>query len=119
MPPAPPAWQLTLARLDGALPFLSEALKQGLALASLRRLWRTHVRDYPFENAGPEHDPGLEAAELMRSWFAAERRDFLSWLIRRAPPPLAAAAYLALQAKGERESFSESYACDARSLISS
>lgn len=79
MAPSPPPWQLALARLEGALPFLGAEVGQGLALASLRRLWRVHVRDFPQENQGPEHNPGLEAAELTRSWYANERRDFLSW----------------------------------------
>lgn len=70
---APPPWQLALARLEGALPFLSAQVADGLALASLRRLWRVHVRDFPQENQGPEHNPGLEAAELARSWYTAER----------------------------------------------
>lgn len=109
MAPAPPPWQLALARIEGALPFLSAEVAQGLALASLRRLWRVHVRDYAFENLGPSHDPGLEAAELMRSWYAGERRDFLSWIGRRGPPPLARAARLALAAKGATESFASAY----------
>lgn len=102
---APPPWQLALARLEGALPFLGAEVGHGLALASLRRLWRVHVRDFPHENQGPEHNPGPEAAELTRSWYAAERRDFLSWIGRRGPPPLARAARLALAAKGATESF--------------
>jgi hypothetical protein len=102
---APPPWQLALARLEGALPFLSAEVSDGLALASLRRMWRVHVRDFPQENQGPEHNPGLEAAELARSWYASERRDFLSWTGRRGPPPLARAARLALAAKGATESF--------------
>lgn len=107
---APPPWQLALARLEGALPFLSAEVSDGLALASLRRMWRVHVRDFPQENQGPEHNPGLEAAELARSWYASERRDFLSWTGRRGPPPLARAARLALAAKGATESFAS---CDA------
>lgn len=70
---APAPWQLTLARIEGALPFISPELSQCLALASLRRLWRVHVRDYPFDNLGIEHNPGLEADELMRSWYSEER----------------------------------------------
>lgn len=42
----PPPWQLALARVEGALPFLTAEVADGLALASLRRLWRVHVRDY-------------------------------------------------------------------------
>jgi len=102
---SPPPWQLALARLEGALPFLGAEVAEGLALASLRRLWRVHVRDFPQENQGPEHNPGREAAELTRSWYASERRDFLSWIARRGPPPLARAARLALAAKGETESY--------------
>lgn len=67
---APTPWQLTLARIEGALPFISPALAECLALASLRRLWRVHVRDYPFDNLGIEHNPGLEASELVRSWYS-------------------------------------------------
>lgn len=113
---APAPWQLALARLEGALPFLSAEVADGLARASLRRLWRVHVRDFPQENQGPEHNPGLEAAELTRSWSAAERQDFLSWIGRRAPPPLARAARLALAAKDARESFSSTFAAADRAL---
>lgn len=110
VPASPAPWQLTLARIDGALPFVSPQLGQTLALASLRRLWRIHVRDFSFENAGLEHNPGLDADELVRSWYAAERRDFLSWIVRRAPPALAAAARMALAAKNSIESFSSDFA---------
>ena len=106
-PPAP--WQLALARIEGALPFLSDAIAQALAQRSLRRLWTVHIRDYPFENIGLEHNPGLETAELMRSWHASERHQFLSWVSRRGPPPLARAAVTALAAKGLSESFSGAY----------
>lgn len=68
-----------------------------------------HVRDFPQENQGPEHNPGLEAAELTGSWYAGERRDFLSWMARAAPP-LARAARLALAAKGVTESFTQTFA---------
>ena len=105
----PPPWQLALARVEGALPFLTAEVADGLALASLRRLWRVHVRDYAFDNLGPSHNPGLEAAELTRSWYAAERRDFLSWIVRRGPPPLAQAARRALAAKGATESFTTAF----------
>ncbi|CAH0498711.1 hypothetical protein [Novosphingobium sp. CECT 9465] len=81
VPASPAPWQLTLSRIAGALPFVSPQLGQALALASLRRLWRLHVRDFAFENAGLEHNPGLDADELVRSWYAAERRDFLSWIV--------------------------------------
>lgn len=116
MDPSPPPWQLTLARIDGALPFLRAEVADGLARASLRRLWRVHVRDYAFENLGPEHNPGLGAAELTRSWYAAERQDFLSWISRRGPPPLARAARLTLAAKDARESFSGTFAAADRAL---
>lgn len=96
MAPSPRPWQLTLARIEGALPFVSNTLAQCLAQRSLRRLWTVHIRDFAFENIGLEHNPGLEAGELMRSWYAAERREFLSWVGRRGPPPLARAAALAL-----------------------
>ena len=110
MAPSPAPWQLALARIDGALPLLSEALTQGLAQRSLRRLWAVHIRDFAFESLGSEHNPGLEAGELMRSWYAQERRDFLSWIGRHGPPPLARAAALALAAKGLTESFTSAYA---------
>ena len=106
-PPAP--WQLALARIEGALPFLSDTIAQCLAQRSLRRLWTAHIRDYPFENIGLEHNPGLETAELMRSWHADERHQLLSWVSRRGPPPLACAAVTALAAKGLNESFSVAY----------
>ena len=77
-------------------------------------LWQ--ATDFPQENQGPEHNPGLEAAELTRSWYAAERQDFLSWIGRRGPPPLARAARLALAAKDARESFSSAYAAADRAL---
>jgi hypothetical protein len=83
MASAPAPWQLTLARIEGTLPFISPELSECLALASLRRLWRMHVRDYPFDNLGIEHNPGLEADELVRSWYSEERRQFLSWISRR------------------------------------
>lgn len=111
---APPPWQLALARIEGALPFLRADVADGLARMSLRRLWRVHVRDFPQENQGPEHNPGLEAAELTRSWYAAERQDFLSWIRRRGPPPLARAAQLTLAAKEARESFSSTFAAADR-----
>jgi len=112
----PPPWQITLARIEGALPFLRAEVADGLARASLRRLWRVHVRDYAFENLGPEHNPGLGAAELTRSWYAAERQDFLSWISRRGPPPLARAAQLTLAAKDARESFSGTFEAADRAL---
>lgn len=112
----PPPWQLALARIEGALPFLRAEVADGLARASLRRLWRVHVRDYAFENLGPEHNPGLGAAELTRSWYAAERQDFLSWISRRGPPPLARAAQLTLAAKDARESFSDTFEAADRAL---
>lgn len=107
--PSPAPWQLALARIEGALPFLSESIAQALAQRSLRRLWTVHIRDFPFENMGLEHNPGLHAGELMRSWQAEERRDFLSWVSRRGPPPLARAASRAIAAKGLTESFSSAY----------
>lgn len=109
MAPSPPPWQLALARLEGALPFLGAEVGKGLVLASLRRLWRVHVRDYAFDNLGPSHNPGLEAGELMRSWYSDERRDFLSWIGRRGPPALAGAARLTLAAKDAKESFSAAF----------
>lgn len=68
------------------------------------------------ENQGPEHNPGLEAAELTRSWYAAERRDFLSWIGPRGLPPLARAARLALAAKSQRESFASAFEPAGRAL---
>lgn len=116
MAPSPSPWQLTLARIEGALPFMSPELSECLARASLRRLWRVHVRDYPFDNLGIEHNPGLEASELMRSWFTEERRQFLSWISRRGPPPLAHAAKLVMAAKSQCEGFSEAYKPADRAL---
>lgn len=113
---SPPPWQLTLARIEGALPFLNAEMANGLALTTLRRLWRVHVRDFPQENQGPEHNPGVEAAELTRSWYADERRDLLSWITRRGPPPLAQAARLALTAKGATESFTSVFEPADRAL---
>ncbi len=112
----PPPWQISLARIEGALPYLRAEVADGLARASLRRLWRVHVRDFPQENQGPEHNPGLEASELTRSWYAAERQDFLSWIIRRGSPPLARAAQLTLAAKDARESFSGTFEAADRAL---
>lgn len=106
----PSPWQLTLARIEGALPFITPELAECLALASLRRLWRVHVRDYPFDNLGIAHNPGVNASELVRSWYSEERRQFLSWIGRRAPPALAKAAKQVLAAKGQTEGFTEAYA---------
>lgn len=114
--PSPAPWQLSLARLEGALPFLSESVAQCLAQRSLRRLWAVHIRDFTFENIGLEHNPGVEASELMRSWYADERRDFLSWVSRRGPPPLARAAGQALVAKDQTESFASAYDDAERAL---
>lgn len=116
MAPSPDPWQLTLAQIEGALPFLPETLAQGLAQRSLRRLWTVHIRDFAFDNIGLEHNPGLEANELMRSWYAEERRNFLSWIGRRGPPPLVRAARLALSAKGATESFTSAYGAADRAL---
>lgn len=116
MPPAPSDWRLALARIEGAMPFLSESLSQALAQRSLRRLWAVHIRDFPFETRGLEHNPGLDAGELMRSWYAEERRDFLSWIARRGPPPLAQAAELAMAAKGVSERFTADYGPADRAL---
>lgn len=113
---APAPWQLTLARIEGALPFISPELSECLALASLRRLWRVHVRYYPFDNLGIEHNPGLEADELVRSWYSEERRQFLSWISRRGHPPLAHAAKLVMAAKKHSEGFSEAYMPADRAL---
>lgn len=116
MTAAPAPWQLTLARIEGALPFLSPALAECLAQASLRRLWRIHVRDYTFDNMGPEHNPGLEAGELVRSWYSEERRQFLSWIFRRAPPALARAAQTVLAVKNQTEGFSAAFLPADRAL---
>ena len=113
---SPAPWQLALARIEGTLPFLSADIAQCLAQRSLRRLWAVHIRDFPFENMGLEHNPGLDAGELMRSWQAEERRDFLSWVSRRGPPPLAQAARLALTAKAASESFASGYQPPDRAL---
>ena len=116
MASTPAPWQLTLARIEGALPFISPELSECLALASLRRLWRVQVRDYPFDNLGIEHNPGLEADELVRSWYSEERRQFLSWISRRGHPPLAHAAKLVMAAKSHSEGFSETYRPADRAL---
>ena len=73
-------WQFALARIEGALSFFSSELAEVLAMRSVRRLWAVHVRDFPFYAMRLEHNPEIEAAELMRSWYADERRDFLSWI---------------------------------------
>ena len=75
-----------------------------------------HVRDYPFDNIGIEHNPGIEADELMRSWYSEERRQFLSWISRRGHPPLARAAKLVMAAKSHSEGFSETYRPADRAL---
>jgi len=103
-------WQIVLARSQGALPFIPAATSEVLAMISLRRLWRVHVRDYSFETLALEHDPGLDADELMRSWHGEERQQFLSWISRRAPSPLARSARTALAAKGLAESFGNAFA---------
>lgn len=92
----PASWQLALARIDGALPFISPEVAEILAFRSLRRMWHCHVRDFPFEGLGPEHNPGLEATELARTWYAQERAAFLSWIARHATSPMRAAAQVAL-----------------------
>lgn len=112
----PPPWQIDLARLEGALPFLPPPLEVMLAQRSLRRLWAIHVRDYPFESYGVSYDPGLAANELMRSFYATERTTFLSWIARRAPPPLAQAATIALAAKGTPETFASDFKDADRAL---
>ncbi|WP_185928876.1 hypothetical protein [Sphingomonas sp. IC081] len=101
---------MEVARIDGALPLLSRTEAMLLARISLRRLWNHHVSAYPFENLGPDHDPGLDAAELVRSYHVAERDAFISWIARRAAPPLAHAAATVLAAKGAPEVFARSYA---------
>lgn len=65
--------------------------------------------NYPFDNLGIAHNPGVGASELVRSWYAEERRQFLSWIGRRAPPALAKAAKLVLAAKSQAEGFTEAY----------
>jgi len=116
MPLSPATWQLTLAQIEGALPFIAPELAECLAITSLRRMWQVHVRDYPFDNLGVEHYAGPEAHELMRSWHAEERRQFLSWITRRAPSPLADAARLVLRAKRQTEGFSSAYQVADRAL---
>lgn len=109
MPISAPPWQIALARLEGALPFIAADLAPILAQRSLGAMWAIHVRDFPFDDKGIDHDPGLDAHQLMRSWYDVERRDFLSWIARRGHPPLAQAASLALAAKGQTESFSRRF----------
>jgi hypothetical protein len=88
---------------------LSPELSECLALRSIRRLWNAHVRSYVFDNLGPEHNPGPEVHELMRTWHSEERRQFLSWITRRAPPALAAAANQAMAAKTQSEGFTTAF----------
>ena len=109
MTPAPRPRQLELARIDGALPFVAPRHAAVLAGLSLRRLWAHHVRAYPFENLGPDHNPGLHAAELVRTQHIAERDAFLSWIARRAGLPLADAARGVLAAKDAPETFARMY----------
>lgn len=110
MNPAQRPWQLEVARIDGALPFIAPRQAAVLGGLSLRRLWAYHVRAYPFENMGPGQDPGRHAAELVRTHHAAERDAFLSWITRRGAVPLAGAAAAVLAAKGASEVFAHSYA---------
>ena len=93
------SWPIILARVEGALPFLPQDVSEILAFRSLARMWRTHLRDFPLAGVGPEHDPGLEAGHLMRTWFANERHAFLAWIVRFGHPPLAAAARISLAAR--------------------
>ena len=109
MAPSFAPWQIDLARIEGALPFVPDRVARVLAMRALRRMWAVHVRDYPFDTIGLEHNPGLEAGELMRSWYIDQRRDFLSWVSRRGPPPLARAARSAIAAKGLTERWTEAY----------
>lgn len=111
-----PTWARDLARLEGALPFLSPTLATMLAQRSLRRLWAHHVTSFPFETHGLEHEPNPEAGELARSWYGQERQDFCSWIARRGPAPLAAAAQTMLLAKGVSETFSSDYEPAERAL---
>ena len=104
MSPLPlPAWARDLARVEGALPFLSPTLAAMLAARSLRRLWAHHVEAFPFDNNGLEHNPGLDAACLARSWHSAERRDVCAWVAHRGPPLVAAAAHQLLAAKAAND----------------
>lgn len=80
---APAPWQLTLARIEGALPFISPELSECLALASLRRLWRVHVRDYPFDNLGIEHNPGVNGQRTLHPTPHANSPDRQNSLHRR------------------------------------
>jgi hypothetical protein len=111
-----PTWGRDLARLEGALPFLSPTLATMLAQRSLRRLWAHHVTAFPFDDHGLEHVPSPEAGELVRSWSARERQDFCSWIARRGPAPLAEAARILLRAKGLTERFSGPYDPAERAL---
>lgn len=113
---APAPWQIGLARLEGAIPFLSPTVRAMLAGRALRRLWACHARDYPFESTGIHHDQDLAQHELMRTFKASERNDFLSWVGRRAPAALAETAQLALAAKSATETFSADFADADRAL---
>jgi len=113
---SPAPWQIGLARIEGALPFLSPSLQAMIAARALRRLWAIHVRDYPFENYGSQHEPNLDAHELMRTSYIPERNGFLSWVGRRGPPLLADAARIALAAKDTPETFSSAFENADRAL---
>jgi len=111
-----PAWSRNCARLEGALPFLSPTLAGMLAQRSLRRLWASHVQQFPFEDRGLEHNPGLEAGELIRSWQTRERQDFCAWITRRGAAPLAEAARSVLRAKAASETYASLYEPAERAL---
>lgn len=89
-------WQVVLARLECALPFLPEPVTQVLVLRSLRRLWRAHVRDLRPGAVDAAAATGTD--ELLRSAFAGERHDFLLWIARQGHRPLGRAAELVLAA---------------------
>lgn len=112
----PSSWQLDLARLEGALDFLPETIGNIWAMRSLQRIWRVHIRDYPFENIGLEHDSGIHSSELMRSWYSEERGSLLAWIQRRGTPSLVLAAQCAAVAKCDGNALPQGFA-DAEAAL--
>ena len=88
---------------------LRSLARHGLVWADCEALERRHaigrgslvVLDWICETGAPGYE---------------ERRDFLSWIGRRGPPPLVRAARLALAAKSATESFTSAFAPADRAL---
>jgi len=93
-----PNWQISAARLEGMIPFISEGLDEILALRSIRRTWKYFARDYPFDH-GLLHQSSVEQSEIMRSWHGAERCQLLSLLLRAQHPVVAGAVKRVMAAK--------------------